>query len=226
MSRTLNKLALVAAGLGLATACSPTGTQGELGHGVFAYACVDDSDIGCDEVTLPTAVAVGARFGLSYDAEVTEKSDTDHRHELVAKLSSASERMLQTTPEQQFVPLQAGQLAILARLDDGRVADLVHVNAVQPLLGFFDGEQPLSDITLSEGDTNQISARALHPTNGDRLAGSLACAWSVDDNSIVDLVQMSRPCRVELQANASGVVILTMDTGHHRTEMLVHVEKN
>jgi hypothetical protein len=97
---------------------------------------------------------------------------------------------------------------------------------VQPLLGFFDGEQPLSDITLSEGDTNQISARALHPTNGDRLAGSLACAWSVDDNSIVDLVQMSRPCRVELQANASGVVILTMDTGHHRTEMLVHVEKN
>ncbi len=229
----------VAVGVALmGTACSAgdpgTGSLGELGEGVFTYHCIDDGDAVCNVTAavntaevdfelgldgeIPAAVAVGARFDLTFFGDVT----TDDGEIIFVETVPASREHVRTGGG--FMIESPGTYAFLARSPKGYVADFTHITAV-PASDFdvWHAEQRVSSISLVTGRETDLAVVPRDAT-GMALAGALPYAWHSSDESVVRVAAagtVGTPAtgleqnddEVRIVALAAGSAVLTITAG-------------
>jgi hypothetical protein len=219
------------------------GTLGEIGEGVFRYDCVADGDARCNTTNavdatalgadlgidpeLPGAVAVGARFDLSYLGDyITGDGDP-----LFLDVVSARKDVVSDSGG--FIVEEPGTYAFLAHNPQGYVADFVHLDAVAiSELEIWHEEQRKNEVELVElGETNvAVVASSDRPM---ALAGGLGYAWSSSDDTIVGIDSVGSigtPNGVEINddeirvvALAAGTAILTVSVDGISKELTVTV---
>ncbi len=173
-------------------------TFGELGNGSFWYDCAGPTDAACPDGfrarTFPTAIAVGASFGLAYGpsngvgrSAVIDVSAPD----LISSQSGA------------FRLVSPGFVSVLARRS-GRVVDLLHLDGqLVDRAAIVRGGIALNAVELELGESVTLGAEP-QSALGRTLAGSLPYAWSVADASVARLASVADDNRVLLEAEALG----------------------
>jgi hypothetical protein len=248
--RVFKSRACVAAlGLGSA-ACGFTeeavGTLGELGEGSFQYACIEDGDAVCNETTavdaqavrgdlgdgveLPAAVAVGARFDLTYQGTVELLGEP-----LLVAVEPARPDVVDDKGG--FVVREPGNMAFLARNPGKDVtADLVHLRAERvDGLELWHDEQRVKSITMKAGNETHVAVVPLD-AGGVRLAGAVRYTWTASDAAILGVdepgttgtptsgVEIAND-EVRLVALAAGAAKLSVESrDDHVKELSVVVE--
>jgi hypothetical protein len=219
------------------------GTVGDLGEGVFRYDCVADGDARCNtsqavdrmavgsdlgiDPELPVAVAVGARFDLSYIGDFV----TDQGESLI--LDTVSARTDVVTDSGGFVIEQPGTFAFLARSPQGYVADFVHLEAAAvDAIDIWHEETRKDAVELVEGTETTLGVVASSDVS-IALAGGLAYQWASSDDAVagVDSVGSSgMPSGVEINddevrlvAIAAGTATVTVTVGEISHDFTVTV---
>jgi hypothetical protein len=189
-----------------------TYTPGELGKGGFTYTCVSSADPACSSgstagVAIPSAIPVGAQFGVGYaTGDPVESASSD----LVAPTILG------------FQALRSGHVALLAGRE--QVLDLLHLTLV-PLEAV--SIVPASSagsifITVKVGQATSLVVRAVNGS-GDPMAGTLQCIWSSSDSTVV-AVSTSQPVQsIEIEGVKAGKASITVTCGsvHDQTEVTV-----
>ncbi len=178
------------------------GTLGQLGEGVFRYECVEDGDPRCNATSavdslavsadlgvdpeLPKAIAVGARFDLTFLGDTV----TDDGEFLFVDVEPARPDLV--THAGGFVIEVPGTFAFLARNGPKRiVTDFVHLDA-EPVerLVVWHQQQTVEALTL---EVDQTSTVAVVPTSerGVALAGALPVRWTSSDTDVVSISPIS-----------------------------------
>ena len=224
----------------LLAACS--GTEGELGGGAFLYACATDQDGACGPERLsrlssvPTHLAVGAPFGLAYES-----------HETLGPifLAAASSQTLELRGGvgRLLVP---GPSTVLARTPEGRVVDMLHLEAA-PIAGIevtpmrrsrtvdADGElfvpdgAPVEAVVLASCagacGTPTRATFLVRPLDeqGRVLAGSVEFRWSVVGGDAVRVLDAGEILVATLEAQAPGEATLRIEAHGFVKELPVRV---
>lgn len=204
------------------------GTEGELGHGSFAYACDASGDRACVTTSgpdIPRAVAVGADFTLNYAGATPSEGGVGFQVRVVP----ASSLVVETAPDGSFTVQEPGPAAFLARGTNGEVADMVHVVA---------GALATLDVSGSAGlgvETVVLQAptgggpglpETLAPVpldeDGETLDGALAYAWSSSDEAVV--LVSTQDGSALLTPVAAGTATVAVAVGTVRREIAVTVE--
>lgn len=185
-----------------ATGCSesstaPTGTVGEVGHGVFTYVCVGDADAVCNETAavddsrvrpdlgvdgqLPVAMAVGGRFNLSFYGGSLLSSEGTH---LPTEIVPVIPDMVRSVGGFSF--RQPGTVAFLVRNPQGIVVDFIHLygSAVDSLDLWWAGHR-VTHIDLEHPSAETTAAVVPMDVDGIALAGSLGYSWSSSDPAVM-----------------------------------------
>lgn len=212
-----------------ATACSggtvePPGTIGELGEGTFHYICVDEGDAVCNKSgavdtgkvqadlgiqgQAPEAIAVGARFDLTYSGDTS----TDDGDLLLVETKAA--RQDQVTATGGFIIEVPGVHAFLARSPKGIIADFLHVEALVAVdLDVWLDEQRVEAVTLKVGEERMIAVVPQDGT-GVSLAGALPYEWVVDGAAVaIDAVDNFGPPTSAFEINDDEVRIYGQEEG-------------
>jgi hypothetical protein len=201
--------------------------------GNFVYACVADGDAVCN-VSLavdaeavselgvnqqkPEAVAVGARFGLSFSGvEFEEDGEL-----LIVDTVPASPDHVDTTGG--FTIHDAGLWGFLARNPRGITVDFIHVLALEPAeLEVWMSEQKVTGFQMMEQTEAQLGAIA-RDEGGIALAGALGYTWTSSDETVLvvdSIANTGTPAggievnddEVRVVALAAGSATLTLERG-------------
>jgi hypothetical protein len=232
MMRALSPfLALCGLGIFIA-ACQPLnfgpGTAGELGNGVFTYHCVSDGDAFCDDLgdfgaAMPTSIAVGSRFRVTYTPSGNEGNTGS------ATVKPVSQELLLRTSDIESAlkavkPGVAGMLAVRGLT----VVDIIHVRlanvvAVRVEASFDSGSaNGITKVAIPPG--GDVLLRAVGVDEADeRLAGAMSATWSSDDKSIAEIVTLPTDNQVRVQGGAPGETKLRVTLGEKSAEVVVIV---
>jgi hypothetical protein len=219
----------------LAVGCNglvPPGNNGELNNGVFSYACDSDSDPACDGAepgtlgTIPSKIAVGGRFTLSYTASPLG-DDSSGGSTIVEPVSKSLLTQTETFGST-FKALKPGLCGVLARRGDV-VADFVHVRigAIDHLqidaTSSSSGEsEGIDSLELAEGD--EVSLRAFPVDEADEmLAGALSASWTSSDEVVAAFDSTATDNNVALRALAAGTTTLRVEVEDQSREIQVTV---
>lgn len=167
--------------------CGPLGTAGELSNGGFAYRCTsegdptcDDPNWGYDQVMLPDRLAVGSRFGVTYNGRAEESTDGAG---YAVTVVPASPYIVERSGTEMLVKAP-GHVALLG-VSAGHVADFVHVHAVTPTaLRVQVNGALLNQVALPAGNTATLRA-TLADAQGAELGGSVTYTWSSSDAAVL-----------------------------------------
>ena len=210
----------------------PPGNNGELNNGVFSYACDSDSDPACDGTepgtlgTIPTKIAVGGRFTLSYTPSPLG-DDASGGSTIVEPVSKTLLTQTETFGST-FKALKPGLCGVLARRGDV-VADFVHVRigAIDHLQidasGTSSGDsEGIASLELAEGD--EVSLRAFAVDEADEmLAGALSASWSSSDEQVAAFDSLDTDNQVALRALGAGSTTLRVELEDQSKEIEVTV---
>ena len=203
----------------------PSGSQGELGNGVFSYSCVNGSDAACDGLMagakpLDAPIAVGSRFSVSFQADEggsarVEAASQSHIDEVSARLDT-------------FEALQEGATALLAMRAD-RAVDLLHVQVaridqlrIEELSAQSGSTLALDRLTMVVGQTTTLVASA-RGAGGEVLVGALEYVWSAPDAAVVDATADPTDNEITIEALAPGSTTFNVTVGDISKEITVDV---
>ncbi len=194
---------------------APLGT-GELGKGDLRIVCADDDAVcasGATSLDAAFPIAVGASIQVVYDGPVPT-SPTGGPSTMT--IFSASPAML-SKDEASFVAWMPGVAALLARTQEGTVADFVHLTlaSVQRL------ELDSSPEPLVVGGKKVWKVAPLG-ADGAVLAGSLSYTWEVEGTTVEIVESAGRS--VQLSGKQPGTAILRVKTGGVVGEVTLTVE--
>jgi hypothetical protein len=222
---THSRLFLWVALLASTTACGssssdPPGTPGELGNGVFRYACDDVSDWVCDSgeantTTLPDVIAVGSRFRLSFDPSA----------EGSATVTTGSPEFLEKLSTDTFEAKKNGTVSVIAKRGEV-VLDFLHLRLSSADTVRVDRtdatETQLIGLSLAAGETVSLRAFAMDDAN-DTLAGALGCAWSSSDDTVVKPASDVKDNQVEIRGEGAGNATLSVSLGDQSHDLSITV---
>lgn len=217
--RRLGRWHLPAGALLLAACLTDESTvRGELGKGLFQYAC-DSSTRSCVSgaaTVFPERIAVGTRFDLSFETNAGT-ADT-------GSLQPASEQLLEIR-DSSWRAVQEGTVGILDVLPDGSLYDYTFVNiepadGVQLYLqraGSSTDAEERSDLSgwdavaarieLASGSRTNLVVEA-RASDGSALAGEALLDFDCEDPFVVELIRPTRrPARFALGALAAGSTV-------------------
>ena len=213
MRPTCLALALLTAG-----ACDLDGsTGGALGRGRFHYECVEDTDVVCqgffDADAFPAALAVGGRFAMSYAPDGSEP--------LPVLEPAASNVLLAEGSVMTFT--RTGTSAVLAMLD-GEVFDFVQLEAQEVAeIRVVDPDSGFYELGLTEVELETIEGAVLEAIPQDvfgrALGGAMEYSWTVDDDSIAEVVSLETLRLVEIEPRAPGTTTLRVSVGGYEHAM-------
>lgn len=211
--RTSLLIMTAAAGLSL-SGCGPLGpgSMGELGNGLFTYACDSDSDPMCDSgatgQAMPKRVALGSRFSVTFTA-------TDNASAIVEPVSEDFLTKTETVGAS-FKAVGAGVGGLLAKRGE-TVLDLYHVeiSAVDHVQVDASGEsihtvEGISALELAPGETAELRGFAVDASD-QVLAGALSCEWSTADDTVGEILTLATDNVITVQANQPGVTTLRLE---------------
>jgi hypothetical protein len=194
---------LASAGLLALVGCNlADASTGELNHGRFAYLCVDSSDPTCNglsggDAVIPDLIAVGGSFDLEYAGE--------KRGAAPVHVQSASDVMISSSSGN-FEFRIPGIAAMLAKGNDGVVADFVHLRGVS--IDHLDvaGPDSAGAIKSIEITTDDPVSLFVTPRDslGAGLAGALPYAWGSSSAAIVGVGVNGMKSAVTLTGHAVG----------------------
>lgn len=199
---------------------SSGGVAGELGHGKFHYACVDDSDPTCPKSAVPGSfpgrVGIGGLFDVTF-----EEFNADGASRV--RLASAAPFII-AEQSQHFHAETRGFAALLARrTSDGRIIDFVHVEAVTvSRLGVTSNGAP-PPLVWKTGQRQVLTATAQDSVRGT-LAGARGFTWSLGGSDLVRLERANPAAEMEFFPSAPGNVTITVATGDVHADLQIRVE--
>jgi hypothetical protein len=242
MFKSAGLVTLMSLVVGCGDSSDVDGTFGQLGEGVFRYGCVDDGDARCNETEsvssletsaslgidpeLPTAVAVGARFDLTYVGDSIDAGEVilvdvePARGELVTKAAG-------------FVISVPGTFAFLARNGPKqRVVDFVHMDAQRAIaLDVWHQKGVVTTLELTVAETSHLAVVPM--AAGDiALAGAMAISWETSDANVVSVGSITAATsgakelnedEIRLVAEAAGIATITVTHGELTSEITVTV---
>ncbi len=221
------------------------GTVGELGEGVFRYSCFDASDARCNEAgavsslevtktlgvdpELPTAIAVGGRFDLTYLGDTIDDGDL-----LIVDVEPARTDLVSHAAG--FVIEAPGTFAFLARNGPKKtVADFMHLDAFLVTgLDIWHSQETKSSIVLNANETSTLAVVPM-ADGGVALAGALSIEWTSSDMNIVAIGSASSALEIpsgdkqlnedeiRIAAIAEGQATITVSQGDVTQELTVTV---
>jgi hypothetical protein len=194
--------AVMMAGMG----CKSNGTTGDLGAGTFTYHCSGKSDLACDtedptglgEHPIPSAIAVGSHFNMTY-AGNSLGSDT-------ARVTPASS-LIVSGQDPSFEAASPGVVAMLAQQTDGAIVDMTFVHTLAPTALQFTP----SSLSLAVGEQGTIQAALV--ANGLPLSGASDCAWSSINPTIVEITSDLDDDTVTVRGDAPGTATIHLVMG-------------
>lgn len=193
------------------------GEAGALEQAGFAAACSDD-DVGCVELGLAAPLAVGATLTLDLVALGAGQALP------AATLESARAEVLEVRGTE-LVPLAPGVTALLLSAEDGSVIDFFHVASETPdALAFLRADDPRridTAVQLLVGD--ELVLVAAPSRAGQRLAGQLEAAWSVDQADTLALLTTGRSGERRLVARAPGLATVQVSALGLSTSLEIEV---
>jgi hypothetical protein len=158
---------------------------------------------------IPGALAVGARFGLTYenhDGDALPVRPGSYRH--VGNGTAV------------FTVLVDGPAGFLAIDAEGRMYDLVHVRA-WPVASIGLGET--GPLHLDVGDVRTIEASPMNEED-TVLAGTLDYDWQSTDEGVASVVPAGSDRVVEITATAPGTAQIVVEAGGASTQLEIEVE--
>jgi hypothetical protein len=208
----------------LALAALGCGTEGELGHGTFDYACVADEDTACwDSLTgpskVPGRIVVGGLFALEYTP--LEGGTLNH------SITAASDRASTSSGSIQL--LEDGVQSLLATdLTTDAVADFLNVEGVHAADLFVSEDKSdkalaLASIRMADSATTYY----VRPVDkaGNTLPGSLDYTWNVDDEGIAMVeVDSGSTAEATITPQSDGSTTLTIRGGPVEVTFSLRVE--
>lgn len=223
-------VALLAAGCG-PIGPSTSGTQGELGNGLFSYGCDSDSDPVCDTGdgahTMPKAVAVGSRFSVTYTPTSTAEDPQGS-----ATVEPASKELLVQTETfgKSFKAIKPGLGALLARRGQ-TIVDLIHlrlgaVDHVQidaTRSGDSTTKEGISELVLGSGETAVLRATPVDEAD-ELLGGALACAWTSDDSAVAKVTTIATDNQITVEGGSAGTTTMRLEMGDSKVDLAITVQ--
>jgi hypothetical protein len=231
-------LPLCAAALALAgcDARTPPSQKGEISNGTFTYRCVGSSDALCDDsAVLPKEfppIALNAEFSVEFKPDASTVNDdgtpvfsyidtvAPERVEVVGDLSANAPTL---------IAHETGFTALVAK-GDAAAFDFLHIEVVP-----FD----MLDVTLVTGptaigtigmDTFTIAGPAtaeiravMRSTGGALLGGSLPCAWSSTNPTIVAISSSPTDNFITVEAKSAGKATMTVTIAEHQVQFPITV---
>lgn len=186
---------------------------GELGHGSFDYVCTSTHDYSCDFNGIHDfegAVAVGATFDLEYLRDSTDIA----ARQMLAGVRPASPQVAEEVSSPMARGLRflvRGEGAFLAHGADDGVLDFIHLFAEDVVDVELAGTGVLFDgMDMSAGQRSALTAYPVGPGN-ENLMGTMSCAWSSDDETIVATPAGSSSCSIDVSALAAGTTTLHVE---------------
>lgn len=187
--------------------------EGELGVGTFRYICVGDADPYCDEgfvaSAFPDRFAIGGRFDLDFDPDDNFIGPDDPLPQVISGATDSVD-----SQSMAFVFLRPGFSVMLARDGEGQVIDLRHLygSAVAEIAVFTMDSQQLAQLELGAGTDLDVQAEPRDETRSV-LAGSLDYTWSIDDETIAEVLTTDRDREVTIRARTDGQTSLRITAG-------------
>lgn len=224
-----------------AAACGPVGgTEGRLGHGSFFYECRGAGDTAClqtddaasaavviidldlaDGEALPSAVAVGGRFGVSYQGDAPETAGGARLEVTVVPASPSL-----VTDAGGFAFTQPATVSFLARGADGTVADFTDLRAetVETIELWSQGNLVSTLGFAQAGETRPLTAVPRGPT-ALPLGGSLSYQWTTSDPAVATVTGRATSTDDEalLTAAGPGEATITVTAAGRSTSLHVTV---
>ena len=208
-------------------ACGPglSGTPGELNKGYFYFNCANPSDASCEK-TLPSAMAVGSQFQLSF-ASVSNSAGTAIQK---GEIKSASPKLLFQVSSNLFEAKAAGQVGLIG-MREGRDIDLIHIwirqvdevridrrdDAMQS------AEQNLETASMVVGQELRLVAYPWSNLSQSALAGALDVSWANVDDAIASIVDEPYAAEITVRADGPGTTTLTVGLGGQKRELPITV---
>jgi hypothetical protein len=192
-------------------------TRGDLGAGDFAYGCLNDTDLTCDDSGhgLPQAIAVGGRFDLAF------KTKSGPQPTVIAPASDFVRSI-----EGGFQVRAPGVFALLAVNGNREVVDLKHLRGaeIEEIRVQEDGSDlPATKLALDRRQSLRVLAIP-YGIRGVPLAGALGYSWTSADDTMVSIETSSALNRVRLRAgNKSGKTEISVDVGSKTFTVAVEV---
>lgn len=216
-------------------ACSDTYTPepdpgyGELGVGVFLFACPTLSDPACVAggsvaTSFPRAFAVGGRLALQYD---WRDSDDEHYGDPLPQIQTAAPQLL-TRDGDGFSAVAPGYAAVLAVTGDSEVVDIRHlylaeVDALQVVSLAEPLGVPLLTIELEPGESIELLVRPVDVAD-QPLSGRLDYTWTTTDISVANFTAGGGDSgRVTITAFGVGESELRVELGDLVTQLKISV---
>lgn len=191
--------------------------RGDLGAGDFAYGCLNETDLTCDESDygLPHAIAVGGRFDFSF------KTKSGPQPTVIAPASDFVRSI-----EGGFQVRAPGVFALLAVNGNREVVDLKHLRGaeIEEIRVQEDGSDlPSTKLSLARRQALRVLAIP-YGIRGVQLGGALSYSWTSGDDALVSIETSSTLNRVRLRAgNKSGKTELSIDVGGKTFSVAVEV---
>jgi hypothetical protein len=213
--------------------CGPLGlgpgTTGELGNGIFTYACSSDSDPICDDALgfheMPKAVAVGSRFGALFKPSGSSGNTGS------AQVRPASRELLIETEDldSSFKAVAPGTAGLLA-YRGSTVVDFIHVRLaniahiqIDKLTDEFNlNRNGITSIDIDVDDDVTVRAAGVDESD-ELLAGALSCSWKSDDSAIAEIVTLPSDNRIRVIGRAIGETKLRVEISELTAELTVKV---
>jgi hypothetical protein len=204
-----------------------------MGNGYFSYWCLDvDDDYAChgSETSHLEGMSRKIAVGAAFDVEFAVDEESEHAGLATTPLSASPSR-LEETMDGNLRLLVPGFTALIMIDWRDRAVDFYHLTgaAVAALEIFTEGsfwqdEELVEDLALEQGAAASLHAVPLDD-DGDSLAGTLEYTWSVDDATVIEIVESERGRRKEIVALAPGEVTLTISAGGVSAEVEVTVHE-
>jgi hypothetical protein len=210
---------------------SSTGREGDLGNGVFAYNCQDDSDPtcpsgktsipGCDSYQgykaagtgtncFPSSIAVGGKFRVQYYANPDLVQSTGN-----PTIRAVSSDYLESAGDGIFLAKKAGWDGVVATSTvNSQVVDytILRITPIATLKLRDDAGQPATtSITLRVGVSTAYHVIA-EGNLTEPLAGAINFTWASTDQTIVKLMKGNPTAAMTLQGLAAGKATISVKT--------------
>lgn len=215
---------------------TPPTQKGEISDGTFIYKCVGSSDALCDDGAITPEgfppIALDSEFSVDFKPSPATNSDGS---DVFSYIDTVAPERLEIVGDLAANPptLQARATGFTALVARGDVAafDFLHVEVVPvdaldvALVGGgsnVTGSIGMDTFTIAGASSNKLRA-TMRAKDGALLGGSLPCAWSSTNPSVVAITTSPTDNFITIATKSAGKATMTVTISEHQVQFPITV---